>query len=99
VCEGLLVCSCVVPRTGRSFETEAQAAASMPSGMLVKGVRSMWRQSAPFLQRLLQTCLDRVLMLGDVPAAVAVAESEVREHACLRLPTCWQHVAAPMHWT
>ncbi|GIL43516.1 hypothetical protein Vafri_1224 [Volvox africanus] len=63
---------------GRTMETEEDAASPETRGsLLVKGVRSMWRQSAPFVSEVLQGSLDRILMKDDVEAAVSYAEGQI----------------------
>jgi DNA polymerase delta subunit 1 len=44
----------------------------------VKGIKSAWRQSAPFLRRLLLRCLELMLVEQDVDSAKAHACAEVR---------------------
>ncbi|GFR40572.1 hypothetical protein Agub_g1151, partial [Astrephomene gubernaculifera] len=51
---------------GRALEGEREAADPPTHGsLLVKGVRSMWRQSAPLVSDVLQGCLQRILMHDD----------------------------------
>ena len=45
--------------------------------LLIKGLKSAWRQSAPFLRRLLTRCLELALVDRDLPAAQAHAASEI----------------------
>lgn len=57
----------------------AEIAAS-PGGkptLLIKGLKSAWRQSAPFLRRLLTRCLELALVDRDLAAAQAHAASEI----------------------
>ncbi|KAL6749924.1 DNA polymerase family B-domain-containing protein [Haematococcus lacustris] len=61
---------------GRAFEDEAQASGAQPSSLLVKGVRSMWRQSAPIVQQVLGGALRLILMDQDIPAATAFAQEQ-----------------------
>ncbi|GFH25722.1 DNA polymerase delta catalytic subunit, partial [Haematococcus lacustris] len=63
---------------GRAFEDEAQASGAQPSSLLVKGVRSMWRQSAPIVQQVLGGALRRILMDQDIPAATAFAQEQIQ---------------------
>jgi hypothetical protein len=62
---------------GRTFETEAQAAEGKGT-LQIRGIRAIWRQSAPLVQRVLTGVLEAVLMQQDVGAAVALVEREVR---------------------
>ncbi|KAF5833190.1 DNA polymerase family B-domain-containing protein [Dunaliella salina] len=66
---------------GRSFANAQQAAMDCtppePSQLKVKGVKSMWRQSAPIVQNCLQGVLERMLLHEDIPGAVAFAEAEI----------------------
>ncbi|GIL72478.1 hypothetical protein Vretifemale_2820 [Volvox reticuliferus] len=63
---------------GRAMEAEEDAASPETRGsLLVKGVRSMWRQSAPFVTEVLQGSLERILMKDDVEAAVSYAEGQI----------------------
>lgn len=61
---------------GRAFETEDQAKEASGQ-LLVKGVRSMWRQSAPIVQNTLHGCLERLIMHQDISAALKFAKSEI----------------------
>jgi DNA polymerase delta subunit 1 len=45
--------------------------------LLIKGLKSAWRQSAPFLRRLLTRCLELALVDRDLAAAQAHAASEI----------------------
>lgn len=47
------------------------------SKLLVKGVKAVWRQSAPLVARVLEGSLERIIMQDDVPAAVRFVEAEV----------------------
>ena len=63
---------------GRALESEADAADPTVRGaLLVKGLKSMWRQSAPLVSTVLHSCLERVLMHDDPPGAVAFAEQHI----------------------
>lgn len=61
---------------GRAYERDEET--SGPGELMVKGLKSMWRQTAPFLRTLLHGVLVRVLMKDDVSGAVKFVESEVR---------------------
>jgi DNA polymerase delta subunit 1 len=61
---------------GCSYETAA-AAESGTGSLLVKGIKAVWRQSAPLLQNTLMGVLERILMRRDVPGAVSFAEGEI----------------------
>eukprot|EP00879_Flechtneria_rotunda_P007699 GHRR01008072.1.p1 GENE.GHRR01008072.1~~GHRR01008072.1.p1 ORF type:complete len:781 (+),score=286.21 GHRR01008072.1:379-2721(+) len=61
---------------GCSYETAA-AAESGSGHMLVKGIKAVWRQSAPLLQNTLMGALERILMAKDVPGAVAYVENQI----------------------
>ena len=45
--------------------------------LLIKGLKSAWRQSAPFLRRLITRCLELALLERDLPAAQEHAASEI----------------------
>jgi len=61
---------------GRAFERESDV--SRGGDLIVKGLKSMWRQTAPFLRTILHGSLVRILMKDDVSGAVAFAEGEIR---------------------
>ncbi len=88
MCARVCVCVCVC-HPGRAFESEDQALHNTPVGMLVKGVRSMWRQSAPFVQNVLQVgSVASVLHLirpcaRSVPPLCASVLSYVRHMPCV----------------
>jgi DNA polymerase delta subunit 1 len=65
---------------GRAFEREEDALGGGDGGgqLEVKGLKSMWRQSAPLLRTTLHGALVRILMRDDVAGAVAFVEGEVR---------------------
>ena len=63
---------------GRAYETEAEA--SVPGGgggssgggkLIVKGLKSMWRQAAPIVRTTLHGALVRILMEDDIRRAGA----------------------------
>eukprot|EP00887_Chlorella_sp_A99_P005178 scaffold1.g5178.t1 len=60
---------------GKAFESEADVAAG--GELIVKGIRSMWRQAAPIMRTTLHGALVRIIMQGDVEAAVRFVEGEV----------------------
>ena len=45
--------------------------------LLIKGLKSAWRQSAPFLRRLITRCLELALLDRDLPAAQEHAAAEI----------------------
>lgn len=47
---------CLEHTQGRSFTNVEQAAHPEKGSLVVKGVKSMWRQSAPVVQKCLQVC-------------------------------------------
>lgn len=55
---------------GRAFEKEADLEG--PGTLMVKGLKSMWRQAAPIVRRTLHGCLLRILM--------QVPPGEARKH-------------------
>lgn len=58
----LVTKSCVSARyAGRSFETEEQVNEGK-GALMVKGLKSMWRQAAPILRTTLQGALQRIIM-------------------------------------
>jgi DNA polymerase delta subunit 1 len=59
---------------GRQFS----AAADDPGTLHFKGIKAAWRQSAPFLRRLLTRCLELMLVQQNTPAAVEHACAEIR---------------------
>ncbi|KAF8067421.1 POLD1 [Scenedesmus sp. PABB004] len=61
---------------GRSFSSAAAAEAGAGE-LLIKGVKAVWRQSAPLLQTTLTGAVDRIVMHDDVPGAVSFAQSEI----------------------
>jgi DNA polymerase delta subunit 1 len=61
---------------GRAFEKEADIARG--GDLIVKGLKSMWRQTAPFLRTILHGSLVRILMENDVVGAVDFAATEIR---------------------
>jgi len=61
---------------GRAFERVNDV--SRGGDLIVKGLKSMWRQTAPFLRTILHGSLVRILMKDDVLGAVAFAEGEIR---------------------
>lgn len=60
---------------GRAFEKESDVAAG--GVLIVKGLKSMWRQAAPILRTTLHGALVRILMQDDVSGAVRFVQSEV----------------------
>jgi len=67
---------------GRAFEAASQVEEGK-GVMQIKGVRAIWRQSAPIVQSTLQGVLERVLMHDDVPGAIELAERQVGGGSCL----------------
>ena len=61
---------------GRAFEKEADVARG--GDLIVKGLKSMWRQTAPIVSTILHMSLVKILMENDVSGAVQFAESEIR---------------------
>ena len=58
---------------GRAFEKESDAAGEL----IVKGLRSMWRQTAPILRTTLHGCLVRILMQNDSQGAFVFVQKEI----------------------
>jgi DNA polymerase delta subunit 1 len=63
---------------GKTWAREEDAAAGRGAQLLVKGLKSAWRQSPPIVRTTLHGALERLLMRGDAEAAAAFAEGEVR---------------------
>ncbi|KAK9810365.1 hypothetical protein WJX72_009511 [[Myrmecia] bisecta] len=61
---------------GRAYEKEEDLAG--PGSLMVKGLKSMWRQAAPVVRNVLQGSLRRIIMQDDVKGAVEFVEGEVR---------------------
>lgn len=61
---------------GKAFEKEEDADGR--GELIVKGLKSMWRQTCPILRTTLHGCLVRILMQEDIPGAVAFAEGQIR---------------------
>jgi DNA polymerase delta subunit 1 len=61
---------------GSAFEREFDI--DRGGNLIVKGLKSMWRQTAPFLRTLLHGSLVKILMHNDVGGAVSFAEAEIR---------------------
>lgn len=61
---------------GKAYEDEVAAEAGNGK-LVVKGIKSMWRQSAPYVSGVLQGCLEYILLRDDMPGAVRFAESEI----------------------
>ena len=53
---------------GRAYESEAEASAPGGGGgkLIVKGLKSMWRQAAPIVRTTLHGALVRILMEDDI---------------------------------
>lgn len=51
---------------GHAFEREEEAAAPGGGTLIVKGLKSMWRQAAPIVRTTLHGALERILMRDDV---------------------------------
>ena len=49
---------------GRAFEKEGDLGG--PGALMVKGLKSMWRQAAPVVRRTLHGCLQRILMQARI---------------------------------
>ena len=60
---------------GRSFTGESDV--QKEGQLVVKGIRSTWRQSAPYIQHTLHGCLLRILMHQDIDAALKFAEERI----------------------
>ena len=60
---------------GRTFTHEDEGPDD--GKLLVRGIRSMWRQTAPFLRSTLHGCLVRILMQQDIHAALKFASNEI----------------------
>lgn len=76
VCQPLMLLH-VNRYAGRAFEKETEDE-SKEGELIVKGLRSMWRQTAPFLRFLINGVLVRVIMGNDVSGAVKFAETEIQ---------------------
>ncbi|DBA67150.1 TPA: hypothetical protein ACH3X2_001471 [Trebouxia sp. C0005] len=61
---------------GRGYEREEDVGRG--GVLLVKGLKSMWRQAAPIVRNTLQGALRRIIMQDDVTAASKYVEGEVR---------------------
>ncbi|WIA33365.1 hypothetical protein OEZ86_006502 [Tetradesmus obliquus] len=61
---------------GCSYETAAAVEAG-EGQLLVKGVKAVWRQSAPLLQNTLMGALQHILMQRDVPGAMRFVEGQI----------------------
>jgi len=57
---------------GRAYEKEADLGG--PGTLMVKGLKSMWRQAAPVVRRTLHGCLQRILMQACPPGAAVAAQ-------------------------
>lgn len=75
VCSPLLLLH-VNRYAGRDFERESD----VPRGgdLIVKGLKSMWRQTAPIVRTMLHGSLVRILMEDDVSGAVEFVKGEIR---------------------
>ncbi|KAK9805765.1 hypothetical protein WJX73_007272 [Symbiochloris irregularis] len=62
---------------GRAFETAGQVEEGKGT-LMIKGLKSAWRQAAPIVRSTIQGALTRILMQGDTAAAVAFVADEVR---------------------
>lgn len=56
--------------------------------LAIKGIRSEWRQSPPFLQNILRNSLEYAIMMQDIQMAVHFAKSEIQR---LLLEKCSLH--------
>lgn len=63
---------------GKAFETVEEANGKGGGELIVKGLKSMWRQAAPIVRTVLHGCLIRILMKDDLQGAVEFAEREIR---------------------
>lgn len=61
----MLSLCCCCRYAGRAFESEQEAAA-VKGTLIVKGLKSMWRQAAPIVRTTLHGALVRILMHNDV---------------------------------
>ncbi|KAK9916419.1 hypothetical protein WJX75_002409 [Coccomyxa subellipsoidea] len=62
---------------GRAFESEAEVQEGK-GVLMVKGLKSMWRQAPPIVRNTLQGVLARIIMQEDMTGAVEYAEGQIR---------------------
>jgi len=62
---------------GRAFESEDEANEGKGQ-LIVKGLKSTWRQAAPIVRTTLHGALVRILMHNDVHGAISFAEGEIQ---------------------